>query len=450
MTKFPLSVRDKNLAFIEKLGEVFCLDKDGNAKPLADYKKAFTAKAVRDVHEEIVRLWPKTMDINKTLAASRASVSGLYIGDYSPDQLIQGVVRHSLYADKLLLADPFTYAYSVRDEYNPILNPEQYRTQTLRNVNLWLRLSPWIRAGIVEMIRTPDDFSHRLKWDALKEQEKKFAESPELQEAARITVTELMTRHREKWKYRDLVLSLPDQALLQKLAEMEDPAQGITKENLLKHIRKQRADDPDFLDVMPSGEEGSQLQMFTAGPAYNMASLTASLTGSYLVTDLTAKWKEIELDRTGRSILTGAWSPFAKSFQDAEFRYLNDVSIDDAFKLREEQRLSALRTFLRDVWKQACDPASFDRVNGGMLADRLTAEVAKAKAEWDKIDQDLLKTAGAGTGAGLIAAGPMIAAGHGLFLAAAAIVGGAAALAAAARGRSRFHDQFPAAFFLKL
>ena len=126
------------------------------------------------------------------------------------------------------------------------------------------------------------------------------------------------------------------------------------------------------------------------------------------------------------------------------------MSIDDAFRLREEQRLSALRTFLRDVWKKACDPASFDKVNGGLLADRLTAEVAKAKADWDKIDQDLLKTAGAGTGAGLIAAGPMIAAGHGLFLATAAIVGGAAALAAAARGRSRFPDQFPAAFFLKL
>ena len=282
---------------------MFCLDADGNAKPLAEYKKAFTAKAVRDIHEEIVRLWPKTMDINKTLAASRASVSGFYIGDYSPDELIQGVVRHSLYADKLLLADPFTYAHAVRDEYNPILNPEQYRTQTLRNVNLWLRLSPWIRAGIIEMIRTPDDFSHQLKWDALKEQQKKFAGSPELQEATKITVAELAARHAEKWKYRDLVLSLPDQALLEKLAEMEDPATGITKEGLLEHIRTQRVEDPDFLDVMPSGEENAQLQMFTAGPAYNMASLTSSLTGSYLVTDLTAKWKEIELDRSGRSIL---------------------------------------------------------------------------------------------------------------------------------------------------
>jgi hypothetical protein len=43
MTKFPLSVRDKNLAFIERLRDVFCLDSDGHAKPLAEYKKAFTA-----------------------------------------------------------------------------------------------------------------------------------------------------------------------------------------------------------------------------------------------------------------------------------------------------------------------------------------------------------------------------------------------------------------------
>jgi len=450
VAKFPLSVREKNLAFLDKLGEVFYLNADHKPKPLAEYKKAFTASRVRDIHEEVVRLWPKTMDINKTLAEARVGVSGLYIGDYSPEQLVRSVVRHSLYAEKLLIADPFTYAHSVRPEYNPVLNPQQYRTQTLRNVNLWLQLAPWIKAGIVEMIRTPDDFSHRLKWDALTEQERKFAESRELQEAANITVEELKARHIEKWKYRDLVLSLPDEPLLQKLAEFEDPVKGITKEALLEYVRKQRAEDPDFLEVAGAGKENGQLQVVSTGAAYNMAKLTASLTGSYLVTDLSVKWKEIEIDRAGRSVETGVWSPFAKSIQEAGFRYLNDVSLEDALRLREEQRLSTLRTFLRGVWKQACDPTSFDDVNGGLLADELAAEVAKAKAEWDKIDQDLLKTAVAGTGAGLLAAGPMIASGHGLFLAAAAVMGGVGSLAAAARGRKRFSDEYPAAFFLKL
>jgi hypothetical protein len=450
MAKFPLSVREKNLAFLDKLGELFYLDVNHKPKPLEEYKRAFTARRVRDIHEEIVYLWPKTMDIRKTLSETHGKVSGLYIGDYSPEQIMQGVVRHSLYAERLLIADPFTYAHSVRPEYNPILNPGQYRTQTLRNVNLWLRLAPWIKAGIVEMIRTPDDFSHQLKLDALKEQTEKFAGSPELQEATKITVDELKVRHTEKWKYRDLVLSLPDEPLLQRLAELEDQAKGITKEALLEHVRKQRAEDRDFLDVVGVGEENAQLQMMSTGAAYNMAKLTASLTGSYLVTDLSVKWKEIELDRAGRSAETNVWSPFAKSFQEAEIKYLNDVSIEDAFRLREEQRLSALRAFLRDVWKQACDPISFEKVNGSLLADELTAEVGLAKAEWDKIDQDLLKTAVAGTGAGLLAAGPMIASGQGLFLAASAIVGGVGSLAAAARGRRRFPDEFPAAFFLKL
>ena len=126
------------------------------------------------------------------------------------------------------------------------------------------------------------------------------------------------------------------------------------------------------------------------------------------------------------------------------------MSIDDALRLRQEERLGNLRAFLRRVWKQACDPNSFDKINGRLLADELAAEVAKAKAEWDQIDQDLLKTAAAGTGAGLVAAGPMIGSGHGMFLAAAALVGGGAALAASARRRGRFPDQFPAAFFLRL
>lgn len=451
MAKFPLTVHGKNLAFIEKIADAFYLNSNHRPKPRPEFKKAFTARAVRDLHEEIVRLWPITMDITKTLASTAAEApSGLYIGDYSLDHLVQSIVRHSLYAGKLLIADPFVYPHSVREEYNPILNPEQYRTQTLRNVNLWLTLAPWIKAGLVEIIRTPAEFDHRLQWDSMHEQEKKFAESPELQAALRITADELKRRHIEKWKYRDLVLSLPDHALIDRLAELADPAKGITKEDLLAYVRKQRDNDPDFLEVAADNEKDAQLTMVTTGPMYNVARLTASLTKSYLVTDLTSKWKEIELDRAGRSAETGVWSPFAKAFQETEFKYLNDVSIDDAFRLRQEDRLGSLRTFLRGIWKQACDPNSFEKVNGGLLADELASELAKAKAEWDKIDKDLLNTAVGGTGAGLLAAGPLIGSGHGLFLAAAALLGGGATLAAAARHRRHFPDQFPAAFFLRL
>lgn len=443
-----LSVRGRNLAFIEKMAETFLLDSNGYSKPLIEYKRAFTGKAVRSLYEEIVRLWPKDIDIGRVLRSSTADVSGLYIGDCSPDQLIHAVVRHSLYATKLLIVDPFIYPLSVTDEYNPILNPEQYRAQTLRNVNLWFRLAPWIEAGLVEVIRTPDDFDHKLHWDSMKLQEQKFEASAELKAAATVTVEEMRKRHVEDWKFRDLVLSRPDHSLIKEFAELAKKEKGVSTEELLAYVRKRRDEDPDFLEPLSKSKNEAQLMTVSTGGMYNIAKLTASLTGSYLVTDLHVKWKEIELDRAGRSGETQAWSPFAKAFQDAELKYLDNVSIQDALTLRKEERLQNLRAFLRRVWKQACDPQSFDQVNGRLLAEELQSEVQKADEEWKQIDRELLKYVGA-AGAGLITSMPIIGSGQGIFVAAAAVLAGGAAVGVSAWQHYGFEDKFPAAFFLR-
>ena len=376
-----LSVRGKNIAFLNKIAEIFLLDTNDQPKSLGEYKKAFTAKAVRDLNEEIVRLWPKNIDIHRVLQPSKGDVSGLYVGDYSPDQLRSAIVRHSLYATKLLIVDPFIYPLSVRDEYSPILNPEQYRAQTLRNVNLWLELAPWIDAGLVEVIRTPADFDHKLQWESMKSQEEKFAANPELQAALEITADELKKRHLEDWRFRDQLLSLPDDVLIGKLDELTQGAKGVSKEDMLAYLRKTREEDPDFLEPMGTGENNSQLTMFSSGAMYNVARMTATITESYLLTDMPSRWMEIELDREGRSEETQAWSSFAKAFHSAEFKYLNNVNIQNALTLRKEERLQNFRAFLRRVWKQACDPQSFDKVNGKLLAEELQSEVNKADDE---------------------------------------------------------------------
>ena len=168
-----------------------------------------------------------------------------------------------------------------------------------------------------------------------------------------------------------------------------------------------------------------------------------------MVTDLYVKWKEIELDRQGRTEQVDAWSPFAKAVQETSFRYLDDVSLDDALALRKEGRLEDLRSFMRGIWGQACDTQSFGRVNAQLFADELSMEVRKAEEEWKQIVRDLLKNGGA-IGAGLAAAVPMIGSGQGEFLAAAALIGGLPLLAASAWKRHGFADKFPAAFFLRL
>lgn len=443
-----LSIRGRNLAFIELICELLLLDSDRNLRPLEHYKKAFTAENVRRLNEGIVKIWPPNMDIQGALRSTRTGVSGLYVGDYSKDQLLRGIIRHSAYASKLLVCDPFIYPLSVREKYSPILNPAQHRSQSLINTNLWLSLMPWIQAGIVEVIRTPADFNPRLQWESMKAQEEKFAASAELKEAAEISAKEMMVRHSETWKFRDLILTMPDAALLDQLQRIAGTDRNVTKEALLDYVRKCRASDPDFLEPI-SPDSGGQLNMYTSGASYDIARLVAELSGSYLVTDLYAKWKEIELDRRGRTEEVEAWSPFAKAMHTASLKYLDNVSLDDALSLRQDGRLEGLRAFLRRVWKQACDTDSYADVNGKLFAEELQSEIRKAEDEWSQIDRDLLKNGG-GIGAGLATAATLIGSGQGEFLAAAALIGGIPLLAASAWQRRGFADKFPAAFFLRL
>lgn len=444
-----LSIRGRNLYFTAEISQALELNAPGKIRSLKEYKAAFTASAVRKIHEAVMAAWPPDIKIDQALQGTRGEVSGLYIGDYGPEYIRRGIVRHSIYANKILLFDPFVYPKSVRDEFNPILNPEQHRAQTLKNVNLWFGLLPWIEAGVVEVIRAPADFDHQLNWDLMHDQMRKFEGNAELKEASERSVDKLSQRHTQRFMYQQLILSAPDSYLRRKFEELDLAKDGLTIDQFLNSIQEQRDADPDFLEPLDShGDE--QLFMVSSGASYPSATMTANITGSYLFTDIPVKWKEMELDRANHSAENKVWAPFAKAIQEAQLRYLNNLRLDHALTLRREGRLESLRAFLRRVWKDASTDNEFDSRNALLLTEELGQRVREAEEEWKKIDTDLLKIVGTAGVTGLLAAGPLIAAGHAYFLAAAAATAGAGALLNSTRQRLSFPDKFPAAFFMKV
>jgi len=444
-----LSIRGRNIYFVNRLAEILQLD-EGKVKNLSDYKKGFTKKAVSEIHEAILEAWPPDSDITTILESTSDDVSGLYIGDYDIEYILRGIIRHSIYANKILVVDPFIYPKSVRDEYNPIIEPYQYRTQTLKNVNFWLSLLPWIETGIIEVIRTPADFDSRLNWESMNRQKRKFEEIAELKEASEVSIKEMKNRHMKRLAHTELLLSAPDsyiEGLIKKQGLEKD---GYTAKDFLKYVHKQRERDPNFLEPIGPDSESGQLYLMSTGASYDIAQLTASLTRSYLVTDLYVRWRELEIDRSLNNAESRVWSPFAKAFQESPLKFLNNLKLEHALKLRNEGRLESLRSFLLKVWKHARTEEPFDETNARLFAEELREEISLAEEEWEKIDQDLLKFFGGEVGAGLLAAGPLIAAGHGLFVGAAAAAVGATTLAASFKRRRRFPDRFPAAFFMNI
>ena len=158
----------------------------------------------------------------------------------------------------------------------------------------------------------------------------------------------------------------------------------------------------------------------------------------------------MELDRTDHNAKNTAWAPFAKAIQDAPLRYLNELSLEHALRLRNEGRLEGLRGFLYKVWRGACFENLFDEANAEVLAVELREEVRKAEVEWAQIRQDLVKIVGVQATTGFLASGPLIASGHAGFLAA-ALAAGVGATSVWSKMRKRgFPDKFPAAFFMDI
>ncbi len=445
-----LSVRGKNMQFANRIVEILQLDGPEKIRNLEVYKKAFTKEAVVRIHEAIMEIWPPNTNIQRLLSKFQSDVTGLYIGDYEPKYLTRGIVRHSTYANKILIVDPFVYPWSVRDEFNPILNPEQYRSQTLKNVNFWFSLLPWLDEGIVEIIKTPASFDRKLNRELLNRQQKKFDESEELQEARDISLKEHKERHFERRSYEHLLLSAPNSYLKQVFEELNLGKDGYTVDDYLRHIQAQRDRNADFLEPIGPGSPSGQLHMISSGASYDIAQLTASITNSYLVTDLYVRWREIELDRQNHNAANKVWTPFTKAFQNTPLKYLNEMNLDHALAIRKEGRLKSLRGFLYKVWKNACAEDPYDEANAIHLAEELDEKIREAEVEWDQIDKDIIKIIGTELSAGLLAAGPLIASGHANFMAAAAVTASATTLAASTSRHKHFPDRFPAAFFMKL
>jgi hypothetical protein len=131
----------------------------------------------------------------------------------------------------------------------------------------------------------------------------------------------------------------------------------------------------------------------------------------------------IEHNRKNNSAESEVWSPFAKAVQNTKLHYLNNLSLDHALKIRTEGRLESLRSLLTRVWEKARGDEPFNEQAAVHLANELTEAINEADFDWTQIRKDVVKFVGSGVSAGAISAGPVIAAGHALWLAAAAMVG---------------------------
>lgn len=449
-TLFHLSPRGRNLLFAERLGSILKLDSLTEKSFRRDYKAAFTASAVRSIHEAVLEIWPPETDSAHALRYPPSDLSALYVGDYDRRYLRRGIVRNSLYSRKILVLDPFVYPLKVNPKYSPLHEPDQHRVQTLRNANLFFDLLPWIDAGIVDLIRSPTDFDPSLAIKFYQKQQDKLASSPELAKLLEEQVKALSKRHEASSFRRNMMLAAPDTYLLKTFRELPASPDKPSEEDFIEFVQRERDQDIDFLEPLGDGNSG-QLLIHSSGSGYEEAKLIASLTGAYVTTDLMVRWKEIEQDREQLGSPSDPWSPFSKAMSDAPLRVLNNIDLKHALQLRLDGRLESMRGFLNQVWRRASSDQPFQDANATALAAELQDEIRKAEADWEQIEIDarnlLFGGAAATLAAGASTAFSLASAG---FLAAAGLTAISGVVAFNTAKRRQHASRYPAAFFLNI
>ncbi len=390
------SLREKNLALLAATADIFRLN-----LPWEKVKSGMSDARIREFYQFVAGLWPIGTDYRALLPTPDTSLRALYLGEYEPELMQQNVFRFSLYADQIVLINPFDNPNLMADKFNPVVNPGEWRLQTLRLVYHLKLLAPWIAAGVVVLVPDPGDFDRSLREKTWALAAKRFGEGGLSDED--VEASSLSSKTQDTF-----YLSPPE--YIARMAREANP--GITDDEvtkLLAYVEKRRKEDPllpnQTLDKMPG-----QMTAHRMGANLEMGLFLCQTVGAFPYTNVRFRWNEILKAGDQLSQSAQVWTPLTRAFGDLDFKFLNNVDSQFAVNIREEGRLSNFRSYLRRLWQTVNGDTDISRSE--MLArdfrDELAGEYAKAQAEWSAIDRDLMKWAVPAIGGALAAAGGLI------------------------------------------
>lgn len=427
------TLREKNLALIEAAYGIFDLGRSWNK-----VKSSIADAQIREFYEFVAALWPPSTKLIEMFPSSSSDLRALYLGEYEPELMVENVFRFSLYTDQIVLINPFENPNIIAEEFNPIAHPGEWKLETLRTIFHLIMMAPWVERGFVIFVPNPGDFDPALRIRTWHLAEERLKDTPHQQ--ADVDASFM------KQRMRRLFLTCPRDYAERKIREMNPHMSEEKLRELADFLEAERANDPflsgETIDKMPS-----QMVTTRTGANLEMGMYICQAMGAFPYTNIRFRWNEILGARQQFDPTMEVWSPLTNAFQQLQFKFLDKVDPKFAYSIRQDGRLEGFRSYLRKIWKAVDgqpDPSKAQSLARD-FKDELTQSYNEAKAEWNKIDLDLLKWATPTVAAGITA---------GLFSlalpAAGFAVAGLGELVQAQLKRANFRRSVPMSVFIDL
>lgn len=375
-------IRSRNLALVEVVAKIFKFDK---VKHAAELKQFLNPAAVRTIFLEQSKIFPPEDPYSLIPKAEPTSLRALYLGDIRPQDVSRNVLRCSLYADEILMFDPFPRVWHRAAKYDPIRNPQFFMEDTLKLANFIYLLGPWIRSGVVTLVPDPADYDYEVFEAACVLGRQRFA-TLTLTDEDKADLDEMIFEH-----YYDLLLLEPEDVLEESLASVWPDVSRDDKRRLLQRIRGDRVNNP-LIPRQSLTTLGGQMHVTRSGASLDVAILISKMSGAFPFTASRRRWRESTTETANLPPHTKTWSPLTQAFNRVQLQVLNNVGPEFAIRMREEGRLASFRNLLRNIWATTSADSQGTNENVLGLQDALGTAYETALADWEAIRIDFART----------------------------------------------------------
>jgi hypothetical protein len=368
-----LPLHERNTLLLEAIHNIFDLPATPSE---SDFRGKFSTERVAELYEYIGSLWPKETDVYELLPDVGEALTGYFLGEARPEDLLRNVLRLSLYVDHLFVLDPFLKPWRIQDKYRPTLHPEQHRWVTLRLVLWALELEPWIRSGVITIIPDPFDFDDVFIPFALNAAQSRPLPRVDPRELARLSKN-------QRDEMFGFWLSLPERYLAG--VAREQGASEAEIKGVSKYLAEVRRLSP-FPDLPQGEQRRSQLYNLDIGGPIEDALLICQLTGAFPYTDLQTRQQQLDRFAQGLPSESNIWTPLSTAFTALDFRFLNNIDLKYVDDLRHQDRPSMMRSYLRRLWRTVVSDSEITDAIVRDFTDELAEQYRIALEEWRSIE----------------------------------------------------------------
>jgi hypothetical protein len=253
-----LSLHERNRILLNAVRDIFGFSK---RRSWVDFKSQISGREIRELYTVQASLWTPQTNWLAVMPPPNGTLRAL--------------------SDEIFVVDPFMNSWIIKQKYNPLENPDQYKSDAIKLVHFQFQLSSWIESGMVKLVPDPSGIDVGFKWETIElaklRHDNMKLDKEDLDDAHAANRAEFMR----------VLCALPEDKLFAFVERSGIVLNEQEKKKFLKYARQKIRDDPiAWEQSIGQSPERGQLTAMRGGANLETALVISAVTGAFPYTNL--------------------------------------------------------------------------------------------------------------------------------------------------------------------